>query len=243
VTPVRTIAKNFGNALSYLFSEYKYKQNVAYRAKVVERSTLENRIELDLSPFIQQAFDVLCKVSEGADKSEVRWQDVSCAIALCTGRRMAEIHLSATFTEVDEYSVNFTGQLKGKSRKVDGVELRKAVFTIPTLVPSHLVVKGLEWLEENGKRLPSSESVEAVNRKWNRYISEQVKAKWLILPTEEMTYHKLRGAYLRAAVVNADIDPYDYLNYAREILGDDDASTIEAYQRFKIKPDSITKLG
>ncbi len=55
-----------------------------------------------------------------------------------------------------------------------------------------------------------------------------------------MTYHKIRGAYFRACVENANVDPYDWEDYARSILGDDDSATIKAYKRFVIKHCSIT---
>ena len=57
-----------------------------------------------------------------------------------------------------------------------------------------------------------------------------------------MTYHKFRGAYFRACVENANIDPFDWEDYSKSILGDDDSATIKAYKRFKIKPGSLTRI-
>jgi hypothetical protein len=57
-----------------------------------------------------------------------------------------------------------------------------------------------------------------------------------------MTYHKFRGAYFRACVEDAKVDPYDWEDYARSILGDDDSATIKAYKRFIIKSDSLTRI-
>ena len=246
--PVLTIVTHFGNALSFLFSPYKARQNESYREAVNERSTPENRVELDLSPFLKLAHEVLSQVANGATKDEVNWRDVSCAISLVTGRRMGEVHLSGEFRQVGDYKVVFKGQLKGKSRKLkvkgqDGsikqVALRDFEFTIPTLVPAELVVQGIQWLEANGKRFDRDEDPERVNRTYSKVLSEKVK-EWAIM--DGMTYHKFRGAYFRACVEDAKVDPYDWEDYARSILGDDDSATIKAYKRFIIKPGSITRI-
>jgi hypothetical protein len=118
------------------------------------------------------------------------------------------------------------------------VALRDYEFPIPTLVRAELVTKGIEWLEANGKRFERDEDPERVNRRWSKVLSERVKDEWLFIP--EVTYHKFRGAYFRACVENASVDPYDWEDFARAILGDDDSATIKAYKRFVIKPGSVT---
>jgi hypothetical protein len=242
--PVLTIIAHFGDALSFLFSEYTVTKNERYREAVDVRSTPENRIELDLTSFLQQANEVLTQVANGATKDDVEWRDVSCAVALATGRRMGEVHLSGEFKQVGDYEVSFRGQLKGKSRKVkqDGkkIALRDYEFTIPTLVKASLVISGIEWLDANDKRFERDEDPERVNRRWSKVLSERVKDDWLIF--EGATYHKFRAAYFRACVENASIDPYDWEDFSMRILGDDDSATIKAYKRFIIKPHSITKI-
>ena len=249
VNSVKTIITNFGNALSFQFTSYKQTQSNEYREKVAERSTPEARIEIDLTPYLELANTVLTQVFSGHG-GLYDWRDVSCAIALATGRRMGEVHLSGTFKQIGEYEVIFTGQLKGKSRKInqkiliDGQQvikktaLRDYPFHIPTLLPAHLVLAGIDSLEKRDKRFPRNEDAERVNRRWSKVLNEKAK-EWDIIP--EMTYHKFRGAYLKASIVNSGIDPFDYVNYAQSILGDDDESTIKSYQRFHIKPGSITK--
>ncbi|NET62299.1 MAG: hypothetical protein F6K47_41195, partial [Symploca sp. SIO2E6] len=171
-------------------------------------------------------------------------RNVSCAIALATGRRMAEIHLSGEFRKTGEYELGFKGQLKGKRRKIGKKKLIDHEFTIPTLLSADLVLQGIDWLEANGKRFPRSEDPERVNRTYSKRFNGRdgiVTENWEIL-REGMTYHKFRGAYFRACVVNALVDPLDYLNFARSILGDRDETTIRSYQRFEIKPGSLTKI-
>jgi hypothetical protein len=247
---VNTIITNFGNALSYQFTSYKQTQNANYREKVAERSTPEARILIDLTAYLELANSILTKVYKG-ETVGLDWRDVSCAIALATGRRMGEVHLSASFEQLGDYEVIFKGQLKGKSRKlrekvmIDGKEtikeisLRHYPFHIPTLLPSHLVCHALNWLGERDKRFPPSEDTERVNRRWSKVLNEKAK-DWAVIP--EMTYHKFRAAYLRASIVNSGVDPFDYMSYAQSILGDDDEGTIKTYQRFGIKPGTLTKI-
>ena len=246
--PVLTIVTHFGNALSFLFSPYKSLQNENYREVVDVRSTPENRIELDLSPYLKLAYEVLSQVAGGATKADINWRDVSCALSLVTGRRMGEVHLSGVFRQTGSYELAFKGQLKGKSRKlkvkefggIKQVALRDFEFKIPSLVPASLVIEGIQWLEANRKRFDRVEDPERVNRTYSKVLSEKVK-EWAIVP-DGMTYHKFRAAYFRACVQNSNIDPFDWEDYARAILGDDDSATIKAYKRFVIKPGSITKI-
>jgi hypothetical protein len=237
--PVLTIITHFGNALSFQFASYKQTQNTDYRQRVKQRTTIDNRVELDLSEFIRRAYDVLSEVAAKPDDKSIDWRQVSCAIALTTGRRMAEVQLSATFREINTYTIGFKGQLKGKTRTVEGEKLRNFEFEIPTLIPANLVCFGLEWLDKKGKRFPRNEDPERVNRRWSKVLNEKTK-DWAIIP--EMTYHKFRGAYFRASLVNGGVDPFDYLDFAKRVLGDEDEATIKAYQQFKIKPNSVTQI-
>lgn len=239
--PVLTIIGHLGEALSFQFAEYKYKQNTQYRNKVEKRSHKENRIELDLTDHLQLAHKTLSQIKKETSLEEVEWRDVSCSLALVTGRRMAEIHLSAQFQKSSKYAVLFKGQLKGKSRKIKGQSLRSHEFTIPTLVEADLVVKGLNWLGKQKKRFPFSEDPARVNRRWSKVLSSRCRQEWGILK-KEMTYHKFRACYLRACLVNEKVDPFDYLDYAQSILGDRDEANIRAYQRFVLAQDSLTRI-
>jgi|694.fasta_scaffold14691_12 hypothetical protein len=244
LNPVNTIITNFGNELSNQFAIYKENQNTRYRETVTERRKVENRIEIDLTNSLKYAYNILTDVKNGEDK--INWLDVSCAIALATGRRMAEVHLSASFELIDSYSVEFTGQLKGKDRKIrvvnKAVKLRDVTFKIPTLLPADLIVNALDWLGKNGKRFDKDEDPERVNRRFSKTLNQACK-DWDIFPADERTYHKFRAAYLRAAIINdGNVDPYDFLDFAKEVLGDDDESTINAYKRYEIKQGSLTRI-
>ena len=244
LNPVNTIITNFGNELSNQFAIYKENQNTRYRETVTERRKVENRIEIDLTNSLKYAHNILTDIKNGDDS--INWLDVSCAIALSTGRRMAEVHLSATFKKIDTYSVEFTGQLKGKDRKIrvvdKAVKLRDVTFKIPTLLPADLIINALDWLNSKGKRFDKDEDPERVNRRFSKTLNQACKA-WDIFPEDERTYHKFRAAYLRACIVNdGDIDPYDFTDFAKKILCDNDEATINAYKRYEIKPGSLTKI-
>ncbi|AFZ61449.1 hypothetical protein H6G54_28435 [Anabaena cylindrica FACHB-243] len=243
INPVNTIITNFGNELSNQFAIYKENQNTRYRETVTERRKVENRIEIDLTNSLKYAYNILTDIKNGEDAN---WLDVSCAIALSTGRRMAEVHLSASFEQIDAYTVTFKGQLKGKSRRVrvgeKAVNLRDITFTIPTLLPADLVCFAFGWLNSKGKRFSRDEDPERVNRRFSKTLNQACK-DWDIFPVEDRTYHKFRAAYFRAAIVNdGNVDPYDFVDFAKEVLGDDDETTINSYKRYGIKPGSVTKI-
>ena len=244
LNPVNTIITNFGNELSNQFAIYKENQNTRYRETVTERRKVENRIEIDLANSLKYAYNILTDVKNGEDK--INWLDVSCAVALATGRRMAEVHLSANFELIDNHTVAFKGQLKGKDRKIrvvdKAVKLRDVTFKIPTLLPADLVCFALDWLNSKGKRFDKDEDPERVNRRFSKTLNQACK-DWDIFPENERTYHKFRAAYLRAAIINdGNVDPYDFTDFAKEVLGDDDESTINAYKRYGIKEGSLTKI-
>lgn len=226
---VNTLITLFGDNLSMRFQIFKVRQNQQQRAKVAERSGSKNRIQIDLQPFIIEAKTVLSDL-DNLEKKD--WQRVSCALALATGRRMAEIHCTAGFYYQDEYKVGFTGYCKGKGRKINNIDVRDYVFDIPTLVPAQLVVDGLQWLTDNKKRV---DDPEMVNRRYSTALSKEVKADWVLSTKLDMTYHKFRGAYLRACMEIENVDIMDATEYAKGVLGDDDAATIRHYYRFTIK--------
>lgn len=167
---------------------------------------------------------------------------------------MAEIHLSATFEQIGEYEIAFTGQLKGKSRKVkkrikdDAVKVRNFRFEIPTLVRAEYVVEGLRWLQEEGKRLDPSDDPSRVNRRYSKQLSKRVGECWGFMG-EDTTYHKLRSAYLFAVMENEATDQdlgvvasaSRLLKAAARYLGDE-GNMVENYIRFKAKPGMITRV-
>ena len=206
----RTIVTHLGEALSEHFTVYTSIKNIIYAARVETRSKSSQRIEINLEPFIEQAHTILTVVAEGG---VMDWREVTCALALTSGRRMAEILASGKFTKVSDYELNFQGQLKGKDSGIatdlkgneirtnkirfDQMKLLKQIkpdskfvllidheFTIPTLVKADLIVSGIQYLADQDKRLAPMEDPLIVNRRWSKPLSEQIKKTWMIVPDE-----------------------------------------------------------
>jgi len=253
--PVLSIIRCFRETVNLLFAVIQAEINKTYLERVDSRSSDKNRIECDMSIYLQKAFDILQLASSGASKAVLKWEDVSCALAIVSGRRQSEIHYSAVFEVAGTYELYYSGQLKGKNKKVDNEKIFDHVFTIPTLIPARLVVGGLEWLEREGKRLDrATGSAEQVNKTWGKYLSRRAKSDWEIIPDDfwkkvdirdKWTYHKLRGIYYSCCL-------YRYLKEnntffaakkkALEILGDSDHKTLTTYERVEIKPGSLTRI-
>ena len=206
----RTIVTYLSEALSEQFTVYTSMKNITYAARVETRSESKQRIEINLEPFIEQAHTILSEVANGNDFD---WREVTCAIALTSGRRMAEILASGRFTRVSDYEISFKGQLKGKLSGIvtdlkgnkirrnkinfDQMKLLRQIkpdskfvllidheFTIPTLVKSDLIIAGIQYLAAQDKRLEPNEDPLIVNRRWSKPLSEQIKKDWMIVPDE-----------------------------------------------------------
>jgi hypothetical protein len=256
---IQTMITRFMETLDTLFYVIQSSVNSKYRNRVEHRSTTESRIECDLTDWLKKAHEILKTVHEGATKEQVKWEDVSCAIALVTGRRQSEIHYSALFTPIDSHTLSFRGQLKGKDSKKDHIDVKlfDQLYEIPCLVPSELVIFAMQWLEREGKRCDrASGSAEVVNKKWGKYLSQRAKAQWQIITDEQWqeidisdkwTYHKFRCLYYAASLKNYIDDGNDYFSVKKDladkILGDRDPKTLESYARVKISADSVTRIG
>ena len=239
---IDTLIKHITAELYSHFAVYRKRYNVRYRHTVLERSAVENRIVIDTQPYLVKADDVLRSIKS---QKPAKWEDISIAIALTTGRRMAEVHQSAKFEIIDNYTLSFKGQLKGKTRKVGDKKLINTVFEIPTLVESSLIIDGIQYLEQNNKRIEADKPSSTVNNRFSRYLSTRIKTGWNFLnDSEEITYHKTRPFYFICASNNyqSNGDLLDATAHAQQILGDDDISTLKSYQRYKVKDGSLTRI-
>lgn len=124
------------------------------------------------------------------------WADLVVGIAVCTGRRLAEIMKTGTFTVKEPYTVWFEGQLKGRGREAERYE-------IPTLVRAFLVVEAVQRLRAlvNCRDL----EIEQVSQKYGKGVNEAVDRHYgdleeLIRATrEKVSVHNFRGMYARIA--------------------------------------------
>lgn len=234
----------FYRALLDEFSPYRNRNNANYKEETQRRSEAGERIVINPQPFLERAYMVLESLDDLTPKE---WPEVSCAIALATGRRMSEIHSSAVFGLIDEYTLSFRGYLKGKTRMVDEVSIFEHEFIIPTLLPAQLILNGMEWLEMNGKReICNDDSYRAVNSRFGTPLNNHVKGcDWNFMAGQtgaRMTYHKFRSFYFRCALKVSNPDHFDVEKLSSQILGDNDPDTIQAYKRFDLVPDAICRL-
>ena len=245
---IDTLIKNFTQHLYKLFAVYRKRYNDEYRERLRHRSAVENRIEVDLSVILEKAHTTLIEASK--NNPGISYLDVVCAIAITCGRRMSEIMLTGKFEFHDEYFLKFTGQCKGKSRKEDGKMLKDVEFIIPTLVPSELVLAGIDFLEAQDKRLNEREyTTTDVNQKYSKQLSRKSKTNWNPLVGEdrsEFSFHKFRSLYFIACFHNLKEEDksnvVDLFKLATQWLGDQDMKTVESYSRFNIISGSITKI-
>lgn len=114
-----------------------------YKQQVKDKNREKTPIEIAL--LINDCRNTLDDLTSG---KAPHWTKVSVAVALGTGRRMAEIHALGQFKVTGEYTLHFSGQAKTR-----GVEDAKTDYTIPTLFPAASLKRAIEYLEEQERRL------------------------------------------------------------------------------------------
>ncbi len=146
------------------------------------------------------------------------WKKVSIALAIVSGRRMAEIHLSSSsFEYVDAKTCDFTGQLKVKG-DAEEYFTKNPSYHIPVLVDAQLVVNAHIWLKKNNK------TVDDTRVAANRYTKDLSDAMKILknrfgIEHDFFTYKGLRAIYAQVcSQVFNDNDPDNTL-YLAEILG------------------------
>lgn len=119
----------------------EYNQRKLQRQDESAKTRHLNNQPIDPTHLLAHAVEVLASVTRGESP---RWQDVSIALVLCTGRRPSEIHATAQFKVLDEYELEFTGQLKKKDCDTTG-------YSIPTLAPAIDCVNAHEYIKTKGR--------------------------------------------------------------------------------------------
>lgn len=176
--------------------EFFYQQLLNYQKEVsiefnrqyqsrVQSANKKKTVEVQAKPILDLAIGSLAKLKTA---EAVRWENVSIAVAMATGRRAVEIHSLGDFEPTnDPYALHFSGQAKTRD-----VEDAKDDYTIPTLLPAKDVLRGFEWLKLKGKRLPKEEQESdsrAVNKRYGKALTNAMK------PFENAHYHSLRAMY------------------------------------------------
>lgn len=172
-----------------------------------------DKMSILFQPFLDYADVVL---SDLDNLKSYDWKSVSIALAIVTGRRCNELHtITTTFTQVDDYSVSFVGQSKAKGRASDYYEKNPA-YTIPTLISSDKVCKGLQWLKDNEKQV---DTAERAHKRYSKDLSEAISGLRIRVnvTSEKLTYKALRTLYAQACL--KVYKPQDDIQYLAGILG------------------------
>lgn len=212
--------KQLESCLEMLFRQIKIQiADIANQKKgLQERRVAQRKKEketISFKPLYDFAVATLSKIDELKPRD---WKRVSVSLAIVTGRRLAEVHRSATkFEYVDKFHVSFTGQLKTKGEAAEYFAENPS-YEIPVLIDAKLVVKAHQWLKDNSKVVDTSD---AANRRYSGDLSDFVKilkSKWGI-QHQFFTYKGLRAIY--ASVCNQIFNNNDTDNelYLAQILG------------------------
>lgn len=162
-----------------ILTEYFYSQLLSFqREDSVELSKnyrrgvgVKNR---EKAPIYIAGLVLNCKqtLKELMNGQEPHWAKVSVAVALGTGRRMAEIHSLGQFEVIGDYEMHFSGQAKTRD-----AEQAKTDFDIPALFPARTLEKAIAYLDEQGRRLdPDIQKADrnAVNQAYAMALSREM---------------------------------------------------------------------
>ena len=207
-------------SLEMLLKQIRYQiTDLTAQKKGLQERRLASRKEEKESVSFKPIYEFAVAVLNGLDKLKAPdWKKVSIALAIATGRRMAEIHLtSSSFEYINPTSCNFTGQLKVKGDAEEYFE-KNPSYPIPTLIDAKLVCSAHEWLKKNSK------TVEDTRVAANRYTKDLSDAMKVLknrfhIEHDFFTYKGLRTIYAQVCsqVFNGN-DPDNTLYLAR-ILG------------------------
>ncbi|MGF1677496.1 MAG: protelomerase family protein [Rivularia sp. (in: cyanobacteria)] len=208
------------SCLKMLFKQIQIQiSDLTQQKKGLQERQLAKRKKTKETVSFKPLHDFAVKVLSNLDSlNPSQWKRVSIALAISTGRRLAEIHQENTkFEYVDKKHVNFTGQLKVKG-DAEEYFIKNPSYEIPVLVDAELVVKGHQWLKDNKKVVHDSK---AVNRRYSGDISQAMKGLKANLDINHdfFTYKGLRTIYAQTCNQVFNNNDTDNALYLAEILG------------------------
>lgn len=212
--------KQLKSCLEMLLRQIKIQINdLTQQKKGLQERQLAKRKKAKESISFKPLHDFAVKTLNNLDKLSFRqWKRVSIALAITTGRRLAEIHQESTkFEYIDKKHVNFTGQLKIKG-DAEEYFAKNPSYQIPVLVDAKLVIEGHQWLKDNNKVV---DNPKAVNRRYSGDISQAMKGLKANLDINHdfFTYKGLRTIYSQVCSKVFNNDDSDNTLYLAEILG------------------------
>lgn len=200
--------------------------------------------KINIDEMIFKAYETLENLDEESPKT--MWKDVGISLGLVTGRRLSEVYATAKFETKDDNEVEFWGQLKTKGKSAEHYEENPS-YVIPTLIPANLVVKGLKWLDDNGKR---ADNQHKAHNNYSKYVNQHIKREWGNLikvlegsfePTKKLTFHDLRQLYAVACCTVFKPSSLNPDKYKAMLMGhsEDDMTTVQRYHMdFELNSDT-----
>lgn len=237
--------QQISTVITHLVDKQRNEQN---QQRKLYRQKTSVKIAIDPTAYIGKANQILQQTLINA---RPKWEDVSCSIALCTGRRMSEIHCSGEFELLGEYELGFIGQLKTKGH-------HREVLPIPTLVRAELILSGISYLEKYNRR---KETPDEVNSLIAPYLTKVIRKDWMVVDDkswkkaddkttmskskEKMTYHKFRAIWLTCVLPeylkDNDYSDREAMRLGADLLGDNSSETAESYNRFTLAEGAIVR--
>lgn len=143
------------------------------------------------------------------------WAEIVVGLALCTGRRLAELLVTGSFTEATDSTVIFAGQLKTKERPM-------VPYEIPTLASASLVLSAVERVR--GMVDLAGIDEKHVSRVYGRAVSEAADRRLeLLLPArsgrDALFAHLFRSIYPTIACFWFQPAWVQEIQYRAHILG------------------------
>jgi integrase len=189
-----------------ILSEYFYSQLLSFQredsvelAKTYKQQVKGKNREKTAVEIGQLVADCHRTLEQLANGLNPHWTKVSVAVALGTGRRMAEVHSLGQFEITGDYQLHFSGQAKTR-----GADDAKTNYTIPTLFPAATLKMAIDYLEGQGRRLnPELQKADrnAVNKAYAMGLSRVMdkypginykglraiyaECQWALLPEKE----------------------------------------------------------
>lgn len=196
------------SAFCYKYDELIRKDRMALRTEARRRLEARHETAFKIDGNLLEWANEVIENPMGKD-----WQAVSCAVAIVTGRRISEVHCTATFEAVDNRTLRFSGQLKTKDPD-------KMSYLIPCLADADKIVEAMRFLRRYNTPKDVDNRISSIMSAWvKRNIGQNVK------------YHDFRRLYaaeayrLYGATQDKSVDAY-----YRDILGHSDINAGQAYR-------------
>jgi hypothetical protein len=206
------IVEKFGENSELLkYLRYSDARTEEYKEHQAEQRDIKHR---DVRPLDAEEYVNAALIALG-HCLKIRWSTPAAIAALCalTGRRPAEIGLTAQFVPVpgNRHEAVFTGQLKTRDE-----ERAEASYVIPILGDRDLIIEGMEMMRT---KVDQNIDTKAFNAKYGKEIGIQSKRAFKDAEGEPIKPADLREAYAAVAFYQFAPKRVTEIQYKCDILG------------------------